>query len=385
MKPPPWRSVESFGCQRRSSHLATRLAPGNGIPPSDGKPERQKDSTNQLRGKGVEKQMTLRRVMPNKPCDLARKIPFVLDASGDHTVRVRARLLAFWDRLKASYWFVPSLMVIGATGLAFATVEVERSWNGAAPDWMPRIFASGAEGARAVLSAIASSMITVATLVFSLTIVALTLASAQFGPRLIRNFMRDVTDQVVLGSFIATFLYSLLVLRSVDDQFVPTFSVGLAVVMVVACVLLLVFFIHHVATTIQVESVIANVSRELLETLMRLLPEEKVQEEDPELPETEPDTFGAPETGYVQALDSQTLAQFARQQDILIHIDVRPGHFVMKGAPILRVWPRGRLSESPEAFRLACVIGSGRTFTQDIDGRTPATRRSGRACAFARH
>ncbi|MGH7928517.1 MAG: DUF2254 family protein, partial [Candidatus Binatia bacterium] len=137
------------------------------------------------------------------------------------------RLRNLWEALSSSLWFVPSLMTLLALGLGFAGVTLDDAIGGQA-SWA---YGGGPEGAREVLSAIASSMMTVAGVAFSITIVALTLASQQFGPRLLRNFMRDTGNQVVLGTFIATFTYCLIVLRTIrsgDNDFVPNISVTIA-------------------------------------------------------------------------------------------------------------------------------------------------------------
>lgn len=164
------------------------------------------------------------------------------------------QLITYWEDIRSSFWFVPTLMAAASAVLAMCNIYLDHtlpeSWRG--NGW---IYSGGAEGARAVLSVIASSMITVAGVVFSITIVALTLASSQFGPRLLRTFMRDTANQVVLGTFIATFLYCLLVLRTIrgldEREFVPHLSVTVGVLLGVASLGVLIYFIHHVSVSIQ--------------------------------------------------------------------------------------------------------------------------------------
>lgn len=140
------------------------------------------------------------------------------------------RLLGVWERIRTSFWLVPALMAAGAVALSFATLSLDRAFGSEALRAQGWIWSGGADGARSVLSTIAGSMATVAGVVFSVNIVALTLASSQFGPRLLRNFTRDLGNQLVLGTFIATFLYCLLVLRVVrstdEGSFVPELSVS---------------------------------------------------------------------------------------------------------------------------------------------------------------
>ena len=140
----------------------------------------------------------------------------------------------------------------------------------------------GPEGARAILSTIAGSMITVAGLTFSITMLTLQLASSQFGPRLLRSFLRDRGNQVVLGTFISTFLYCLLVLRTVrgteDASFVPHLAVAAGLLLAVASLAVLIFFIHHTAQSIRLETILADLARETRETIERLYPQEVGQE-----------------------------------------------------------------------------------------------------------
>ena len=135
----------------------------------------------------------------------------------------------FWEALRGSYWFVPSLMTMGAIALSYAFLALDQRLNVSSLRGYSWIYAGGASGARSVLSTVASSVITVAGTTFSITIATLSLASSQFGPRLLRGFLRDTGNQVVLGTFIGTFVYCLLILRTIrgeqTDVFVPNFSV----------------------------------------------------------------------------------------------------------------------------------------------------------------
>src|SRR5680860_988052 len=168
------------------------------------------------------------------------------------------RVTAFWGRLNSSFWFVPAAMGSLAVALSFVLIQVDTLRDAAQSDNPSALYTFGAEGARAMLSVIASSMITVASLIFSITMLSLQLASSQFGPRTLGNFMRDRSNQIVLGTFIATFLYCLFVLRSVrgteGSSFVPHLAVGFGVLMAAASVAVLLYFIHHIATSIRVET-----------------------------------------------------------------------------------------------------------------------------------
>jgi uncharacterized membrane protein len=220
-------------------------------------------------------------------------------------------------------------------------------------------------------------MITVAGVTFSITIVALTLASQQFGPRLLRNFLRDLGNQITLGTFIATFLYCLLVLRTVrgtdDDQFVPHLAVTVGVVLATLSIGVLIYFIHHIATSIQASQVIANVASDLHGAIERLFPERIGHEVDIDTSETDVPAFDNPRhvtathSGYVQAVDSAQLLTAAREGASVVRIDARPGDFVRAGRPLASVVsPAGRPTDIDDALRRGFIIGADRTGTQDL-------------------
>ena len=291
---------------------------------------------------------------------------------------MRAHLQYLWYRMTASLWLVPALMILAAVVLAFAMLWLDARVPPAWLDpvrWFLRI---GPDGARQVLATIASSMITVASLVFSMTLVTLTLASSQLGPRLITRFMRDTINQVVLGTFLATFVYALLILETVSqttpEPFVPHLSITLGLLLTLVSLLWLIFFIHHVAVSIQADSVIAEVSDELSRAIANPFPQVQVSRTGPlETPFLDhlaepPGVVQSLKSGYVQAIDGRALLKRATAEDLLVKVEQRPGDFVIAGTPLLRVWPRRRLSEELAAtLREPIVIGRQRTPTQDID------------------
>ncbi|NDP40395.1 MAG: DUF2254 domain-containing protein, partial [Rhodoferax sp.] len=189
---------------------------------------------------------------------------------------MKTLLLKYWDRLRSSLWFVPAVMAWLAVALAFGAVELDKAVD---EDWLQRLswsYSGGAEGASLPLGTVAGSMIAIAGTVFSMTLVALSLASSQLGPRLLRNFMRDTANQVVLGTFVATFVYCLLVLRTIrradEVTFVPHLSVSIGVLLAMVSIGVLIYFIHHVSVSIQADEVVARVGRELEDGIDRLFP-----------------------------------------------------------------------------------------------------------------
>jgi uncharacterized membrane protein len=186
---------------------------------------------------------------------------------------VKLRLSSFLDRVRTGFWAVPTLCVLVAVALALGLVALDRTLS----DDLGRFtFGAGADGAREVLSAITTSMITFTGLVFSITIVVLQLTSSQFSPRVLRTFLRDRQTQLSLGVFIATFVYAVLVLRTVngvdDDTFVPALATTVGVLLLLVSVGVFVAYIHHVATAIQVTSILESIGAETRSVLERRLP-----------------------------------------------------------------------------------------------------------------
>ena len=290
---------------------------------------------------------------------------------------MRITFLKYWDRLLGSFWFLPIVMAGAAVALAYATIALDRTTTVGwvrAQSWA---YNGSAEGATAMLGTIASSMITIAGVVFSMTLVVLSLASSQLGPRLLRGFMTDKGTQVVLGTFVATFLYSLFVLRSIrradEGLFVPHLSVACGVLFVVTSLGVFVYFIHHVAVSIQADAVVARVGAELAERIERHFPETIGQgaHAPADLPEAfarDSCSIGAAEDGYVQLIDSNALLALAVEEDLVLRVERRPGHFVIKGSPLALAWPGKRVHDRIQArINAAFVVGSQRTSVQDVE------------------
>ena len=296
---------------------------------------------------------------------------------------VKTLLLKYWDGLRSSFWFVPSAMAVAAGALAFATVAVDESLSDEVLRVLAWVYTGGAEGASLVLSTIAGSMITIAGVVFSMTLVALSLASSQLGPRLLRNFMRDTTNQLVIGTFVSTFVYCLLVLRTIrradEVLFVPHLSVTLGVLLALVSLGVLIYFIHHVAVSIQADQVIARVAAELMEGIERLFPAQighaEQKHEGEALDAGWPASFDrdarpilAAEDGYLNFIDPDALMTLAVQEKLLLHLQSRPGHYIVKGRPLVMVWPADRISDKlTEQVNEAFVLGDQRTAAQDIE------------------
>lgn len=296
---------------------------------------------------------------------------------------MRVLLAKYAEKLRSSFWFLPTLMAGIAVALAVSMVALDEAVTAEWLHWWGWAYTGGAQGASAVLQTIAGSMITIAGVVFSLTLVSLSLASSQYGSRLLRSFMRDTMTQVVLGTFLATFLYCLLVLRTIrwaeEGAFVPHLSVTLGVLFAIASLWVLIYFIHHVAVSIQADEIVARVSADLVERIDGLFPEETSRGEaatsdTPESAGVPPDfsdralPIGSCLDGYLQIVDTGALLRTAREADVILRLERRPGQYVVKDYPLVRAWPAERVNAKLKAdVNRAFVLGNQRTSVQDVE------------------
>ncbi|MBV6621719.1 MAG: DUF2254 domain-containing protein [Rivularia sp. (in: Bacteria)] len=299
------------------------------------------------------------------------------------------RLGKLWDSLNSSYWFVPTVMTTIFAAIAFVLLRLDRlSYYGPLEKW-GWIYTGSADGARGVLSTVAGSTIGITATAFSITIVALQLASSNFGPRILRNFMQDSGNKFVLGTFISTFIYSLLVLRAIygsandRNQFVPHLSVTVGIILAVFCTAVLIYFIHHASTIIQVSYVISEISQELDNTIDKLYPQ-KIGNSEPEHKHSQkliPDNFDneafpirASKRGYVQAIDTEKLMDVACQHNLMVRILTRPGKFVVGQGYLVKILVmESDNSKTPDFKEIqkqihkAFILGRERNEQQDIE------------------
>ena len=292
------------------------------------------------------------------------------------TAQIKRLLL----EIRSSFWFFPGLLIVAAIAGAWMSVEIDlaigyevdreaKKWN---------IFI-GPEGARALLNTIAGSMITVASLVFSLTLIALTMAASNLGPRIIHHFMRDRATQLSLGVFLATFVYAILSLLTIREtegaEFVPYVSLLVAVVLVILSFGWLIFFVNRVAHQLQADNVVAFVAADLESSMQEVLDEggrDLDPSEEVDAPE-DADSERAQEilaagTGYVQVIHKDRLIHYAAETDAQVQLLCRPGDFVVKDERIGIAVPARRLDdENIEAFCAQIAVGRQRTIGQDVE------------------
>jgi uncharacterized membrane protein len=280
------------------------------------------------------------------------------------------------EELRTNLWFVPLLEVIAAVVLFGMTYALDRAaFDGAfrVPSWA---LSGSPDAGRQILTTVAAAIITVVGVVFSIVIVALTLTSTQFGPRMLRNFIRDPGTQLTLGTFVGTFVYSILALGSIGQEsrgnFVPHISITVTLALLVIDLGVLIYFIHHIATQIQLPQVIASIAGDLAKAI-------ETQAGNAAATKAAPSAavmlaalgegggvVAAPRSGYLQFVDRRTLVRIASGADVVIHMTLRPGHFLVQGYPYATVWPAHQADVVARELARSHVTGPYRTLAQDV-------------------
>jgi uncharacterized membrane protein len=292
------------------------------------------------------------------------------------------------QRLRERFWFIPTVLCVVALVAAELLVAVdERVDELALPAPIAAVlYRVGDSGSRDLLGAIATSSLAVAGTTFSITMAVLALTSSSYGPRLVRNFMADRGNQTVLGVYVSTFLYCILVLRSIrvlGDRgatdpvtFVPHLAVNGGLLLAVLDVAVLVYFIHHVTDSIQVSTLAGGVRRDLLAVVDRLYPAGTGRDtgvgggrssavlDDVRRSGT---PIRAGRAGYVQDVREDAVLKTARRRDLLVDVRCRPGQYVLPDTVVLLAYPPARVGHRAEvSLRSAIGIAEARTPTQDV-------------------
>ena len=283
-----------------------------------------------------------------------------------------------WNNLRGSFWFLPSLIVAGSVALAVALIQADTSGSGQWQARWPRLFGASAAGARGMLSTIAGSMMTVVGVTFSMVLVTLALASSQYTSRILRNFMQDRVTQIVLGIFAGIFTYCLIVLRTIRGgdagEFIPSLAVSFGVVLAIGGIGALIFFIHHIAASIQASSIIASVANETMVAIDRLFPgklgQEPVADDEDQSPlplsERKWQAVPAKANGYIQSVDNAALLRLAWEHKTIVRMERGIGEFVVQDTPLVSL----ALEDPPKkeiiaTLQAAYSIDRHRTLEQD--------------------
>lgn len=290
------------------------------------------------------------------------------------------KLRQLWGELRSSFWFMPSLMVTISMTLASVLVETDSDRQHQWLSQWPRLFGIDAEGARLMLSSLAVSMITVMGITFSMTLMALVLASGQYTSRILKNFMRNRVTQETLGVFASIFAYCLIVLCTIRgnggvDEFVPSLAVFIAFVMSLGGVGILIYFIHHISSSIQASSIIASVAQETNAAIDRLFPAKPGQQ--PNEDEGRQQILGlsdmrswypvpASQSGYVLSVNNKTLMRLAGNNRTILRMERGIGAFIVKDTALVSLaltYPPNQ--KMIDAINAAFSIGNHRTVEQD--------------------
>ncbi len=297
------------------------------------------------------------------------------------------QIITFWIKLRASLWFIPGVMLISAILLAVGLIELDSQIGNKWLNDFPRLFGLGADGARGMLTAIASSMLTVAALMFALTLNTMSQASGQFTPRIFRNFMRDRANQFSLGYFVSIFVYCLIVLRTIrggdEIKFVPSLAVFAGLILALIGVIVLIFVIHHIAHSLQITSILNNIVDETKKAIEETLPlepnnAENLNDEVILSQITEDDSWQkipVLRCGYVQHININGLLKFAEKNQLTLKMERYIGQFAGRGAALLTVNNNANAedinleidNEKIKALNQFFSIDSHRTIEQDAD------------------
>jgi uncharacterized membrane protein len=287
---------------------------------------------------------------------------------------MNSRIRHIWERLRTSYWFVPGGIVIAAIVSGHFLLLVDREWGG---DFLRHFGAwtedVSAEGVRSLLSTVASSVLALAGVSFSGMLVALTLASGQFGSRLLRNFIREPANQVTLGVLLGNFVFCLIVLRSVRvTGTIPQISTTVAFLITLASLAVFIFFIHNLAISLQADEIVRKVHKELDETIDRFFPDEMANDAEDAEAEAEKEQWLKLEdgehfirskvTGYVAAIYAESIVNCAQSADVRCRVLRKAGQFVNIGAPLMAV--RGGISSEIEDELLNGISVEGKRMAE---------------------
>lgn len=301
---------------------------------------------------------------------------------------MKTRFVYWWDLLREQLWFIPSLMALLASALACFTISVDNRIEVGTEALLPWLATTPASS-RVVLGALIGALVTVLGLAFSLTMLAVSQTAAQYGPRLIRTvFDRNVT-QYVMGMYLATIVYCMLVLRSIRDfrsdsgvDFTPNISVLFAQAAGALCLFALLAFANHVAKCMRAELLVERVFKDAMSAIDDLC-KERSSFDSIEVSEVnrnsihstkgaESFTLKSESTGYLQAVEYEQLLRTAKENDLTVQVHVRPGDFVHSDSTLAGIngTNASTLSDSPNLaseFRNAFLFGLVRTPRQDVE------------------
>ena len=297
------------------------------------------------------------------------------------------KLLKNYDAIKTSFWFTPCLILFLTITSCIILLFIDLYAGLDSVHWLAFLYHADANITRSLLTTIASSVMTVVSITFSITIVALTTASSQFGPRLIRNFMEDKSTQIVLGVFISLFIYCLILVRMTDDfaksHFLPGLTFAGAIAMTLCGILLLIYFIHHVSKNLQSDNIIDNVYSELQCSINQIFKQQKKEEDTTSnkksaitKPNIESELVSpvnkreaiplkSPACGYIQTINYSHLTKVMKKLDGYLEVSVNPGDFVVNLMVTMNCHIKHLSKEDEKSLHNGFTLGPKRTPIED--------------------
>jgi len=293
---------------------------------------------------------------------------------------MQTKISTSFEQIRGDYWVVPALMIIGSIILSIVTYHIDRTIQIDLLQSISWLGVNDPEAARSYLSVISGSMISTTGVTFSITIAALVQASSQLGPRLLSNFLRDRGNQIVLGTLLATFTFCIFILKSISNTaefvFIPHLSIAIATIFTILSIGALVFFFHHVSTSLQANYVISQVGAELQQAIRKIYPEKMeypqeynlINPEDiPKIIPEESYRIKSTEGGYLQAIDSKTLIEIAEENDCIMITELRPGEYTSEENTLVSIYPMSdKIEELKDKINNAFILGEERLRLQDI-------------------
>lgn len=286
---------------------------------------------------------------------------------------MRARLAEFYELARSSFWYLPSVMMTLGILLFACTLSIDESGLVSGGFLHVLFYSGGASNAASLLQTLTGAMVAIATVVFSTMMVVLTLATSQFGHRLIRSFMRDRANQAVLGVFLATFVFCMLVFHMVgnnpDNDFVPGISLSVGFVLALFSTCTLIYFTHHMAAQFSAPEVLEAVATEFDEAIDRIYPAGEPGAPDaadaPSLGHGA-QTLYADQGGYLQALGRKALIDVAHDRQVVIEAVVSFGDYVMPGNALARIHGQALDEETTRRVQRQFVLGRTRMTDHDL-------------------
>lgn len=275
-------------------------------------------------------------------------------------------------KLRSGYWFIPLVLTFGALLTVFITTSIDARLTGGPLAGVSLALINDVDTARQVVSTAGGAIVTLAGTIFSLTLVALVLASQQYGPRILEAFLRDSANQFVLGFYIAAFGYNIAILSTIRPDNIPRLSIVTGVIVTFVCLILLIYYINHIIKSIRAETIIGNISHDIDSLVRDLYPchigdEPPAHFVKPNFEDAVITVVGAWKSGYFQNVDGPALVALVEHYNAVIRIESHPGEFVLVGTPLITILEP---SPVPDGFidqmKTMIDIDSARTVEQDV-------------------